>query len=215
MPIDQTKLMEIWYTMRGIAVEFRLAMTLTLQHREELLHHAHVCAIASEAGVNLAFSREKFDYGIDGHFAIIHSDVDGKLSQGGAKVEFQLKASFSRVSVKKDYVSYKMEVDAYNKLVNRACDGVPVMLILLVLPKEKGEWLSLSENEMTLRKCCYWQIFTDTTLSSNSDSISVRFPIDQVLTPEKIVDVLEKIQQVNLQKLEEYRKFFALSGGAK
>jgi len=189
-------------------------MTLTLQHREELLHHAHICAIASEAGVNLALGREKFDYGIDGHFAIIHSNTDKKLFQGDAKVEFQLKASFSNVSIKKDHISYRMNADAYNKLVNRACNGVPVMLILLVLPKEKDQWLSRNMEEMILRKCCYWRFFSDATFSTDSKPVKVRFPINQILSPETIVEVLEKVRQINLQNVEQYKKFFSTGGGA-
>jgi len=188
-------------------------MTLTLQHREEFLHHAHICAIASEAGVNLALGKEKLDYGIDGYFAIIQSDAKGKLSQGGAKIEFQLKASFSKVSIKKDHVSYRMEADAYNKLVNRAHDGVPVMLILLVLPKEQCQWVSLCKDEMILRKCCYWQFFTDATLSADSKPVKVQFPINQILTPETIVEALQKVQKVNSQNVEQYRKFFSTDGG--
>ena len=187
-------------------------MTLTLQHREELLQRAHICAIASEAGVNLALGREEFDYGIDGYFAIIRSNADGKLSQGSAKFEFQLKAS-SNVSVKKDYIVYKLDVDAYNKLVRRACEGVPVALILLVLPKEPDQWFSLDKEELILRKCCYWRFFEDDIPSENSEKVSVRFPIDQILTPEKIVDILEKFQQIHLQNVEKFRKLLTSAGG--
>lgn len=189
-------------------------MTLTLQHREELLHRAFICAIASEAGVNLCLGREEFDYGIDGNFSQIVQSKAGKLSQGGAKLEFQLKAS-SNVSVRDKHVSCTIKIDAYNKLVHRACDGVPVMLIVLALPKESDQWMAIGEDEMTLRKCCYWRLCLDLEPSTNSDKVAVKIPRNQILKPKDIVDVLEKIQQANISKAEEYRKFLTNPGGVR
>ena len=189
-------------------------MTLTLQHREELLHRAFICAIASEAGVNVCLGSGEFDYGIDGHFSQIERNESGKLLQGGAKLEFQLKAS-SNVSVKNDHVSYSLKVDAFNKLVHRACEGVPALLIVLALPKESDQWMSIGDNEMVLRKCCYWWSFADQKPSTNTSSITVKIPKNQVLTPQNVNDLLEKIQQVNVSKVEEYRKALANSGSVR
>ena len=179
-------------------------MALTLQHREELLHRAFICAIASEAGVNVCLENNEFDYGIDGYFSQIIQAKSGKRFQGAAKLEFQLKAS-SNVLIKNDTASFSLKVDAYNKLVHRACDGVPAMLIVLALPKESDQWMTISEDETALRKCCYWLLFFNKQESTNNDSITVKIPRDQILTPQVIVETLEKIQQANINNSEAYR----------
>jgi hypothetical protein len=183
-------------------------MSLTLQHRKELLQRAYISAIASIAGVNVHIDKAEFDYGIDGNFVIIRQASNGSLFPDG-RLEFQMKAS-TEVSVKKNHITYNLDAKTYNKLVQRACD--PAMLILLILPKEQEQWVSLSKDEMILRKCCYWHFLVDLPPSPNSQTVSIKIPINNVLTPEIIVKHLENFQAINSSNKEKFRELLG-SGG--
>ena len=75
----------------------------------------------------------------------------------GFHIDFQLKAC-KNVVVTADTAKYDLNVDTYNYLVSRheARYTNKVLLILLALHEVEAEWLSLSEEQLVLKKCCYW-----------------------------------------------------------
>lgn len=105
-------------------------------------------------------------------------------------LEFQLKASINW-EVDESHVIFDLKADAYNRLVYRKDNSsIPCVLILCCLPKEECDWLSVCEDELIIRKCCYYH-FIDGKETKNSSSIRIRIPRKQLLTPHSIQELIE------------------------
>lgn len=129
---------------------------ITQQHTEEDLSKAYVMAVGAKAGLSVHF-RDAHDYGVDGSLHQV-SIVNGKRQESGYSFDFQLKAS-KRCSI--DAASslvYDLDADTYNFLCDRARENraTPIVLLLLALPEDEADWLSVSPERMIMKKACYW-----------------------------------------------------------
>ena len=121
---------------------------LTKQHIEEDLSRAYVQAVAAKAGVNLRINDRLHDYTIDGTFHQV-SYTNGRRHESGFSLDFQLKATknliFAEASVK-----YDVEAETYNYMVKRTNTPgtIALILIILSLPENENNWLSLTNEEL-------------------------------------------------------------------
>lgn len=165
---------------------------ITPQHIEEGLSCAHLFAITSIAGVNIAHL--KFDYGVDGTFRATQR-FGSRIVTSRFSIDFQLKASVNW-ELRGDEVIYDLEAKTYNDIVDRSNDkrGAPLILILLCLPKSPSEWAEISEDHLLLRKCSYWGTF-DGALTSNRSRVRVSIPRSQLFTPDILNEWFERIDK--------------------
>ncbi len=161
----------------------------------ESLSRANLQAVAGRAGLNLKLEQNvrEFDYGVDGTFHSIKK-LRGTLVDNGFPLDFQVKAS-TNWRYDSNHVIYDMKVRSYNKIVDRNNQNgaVPKILILMCLPKDSTEWLESSEDQLLLRKCCYWERLRG-DLTKNVDEITIRIPRSQRLFPSSVVDLLERVE---------------------
>jgi hypothetical protein len=169
---------------------------LTDQHIAEDLSRAYVQAVAAKAGVNL--STRVHDYGVDGTFHPIRI-IGGRRVEAGFPLDFQLKAS-KNWAISEDHVVYDLEAKTYNDLVvrKRASGAALCILILLCLPENPQEWLDLDEERLLLRKCCYWEYLKGDP-SENTQTVRIRIPTAQRLSPESLLALLERVKGGDLQ----------------
>lgn len=148
---------------------------ITTQHIEEDLSRAYIQAVAAKAGLNLAIRDRSHDYGIDGTFHQV-SHRDAGREESGFSLESQLKASIN-ATVNDQRVTYDLDAKAFNSLAERAArkNTCPAILILLVLPENSDEWIALSEDQLILKKCCYWTTITGAT-TPNAVSKRITIP---------------------------------------
>jgi hypothetical protein len=169
---------------------------LTDNHRMESISRAYIQAIAGSAGLNLKLEQgvREFDYGIDGTFHPVKS-LNGNLVESGFPLDFQLKAT-TNWKLDNDHVTYTMSAKAYNKIVDRNNNtrAIPTILILLCLPKDSLYWLESDENQLLLRKCCYWKYLTGNP-TKNTEGVTIRIPRFQYLMPKSVIELLEKVEQ--------------------
>ena len=169
---------------------------ITDQHVCEALSRAHVLAVAAGAGASLelraAMGSREFDYGVDGTFHEVQT-VGGRTAESGFPLDFQLKAS-TRWSSTREGVVYDLEAPAYNDLARRAAatGATPIILVLLCLPEDPKLWVALSENELILRKCCYWHVVTG-QLTENTSTVRITIPAEQLLTPEALRGLIQRV----------------------
>lgn len=133
---------------------------------------AYVDAIAGRAGVNVAHTLH--DYGVDGSFHPIKK-VFGGYAQGGFGIEFQLKATVNW-DVKGDVVFYDLDARAYNNIVGRDPCEIPLVLIVMCLPKPERQWLRQSETALLLQKSCYWYWEPNGVPTKNESTIRISIP---------------------------------------
>lgn len=170
---------------------------LTIQHTEEDLSRAYVQAIAAKAGVNLSMKDRSHDYTIDGTFHQV-SYFNSHYHETGFSLDFQLKASKNCI-IDDTHLRYDLDVETHNYLVDRAprAATTPVILILMVLPEAESEWLSLSEEELVLRRCCYW-IYLSGERSKNARTQRIEISRQNFLTPNILNEVLTALEKGKL-----------------
>lgn len=67
------------------------------------------------------------------------------------------------------------------------------ILILLALPPDSTQWLICEELELRLKGTCYWEYLSG-NLSENRQSVRIRIPRFQRLTPESLLTLMENIK---------------------
>lgn len=163
---------------------------ITEKHTQEQLSKAFATLVAARAGMNLSVDREH-DYGIDGTFRPVHI-VKEKRVETGFPVDFQLKASIN-CEHQPNHVVYDCEADTYNSLSDRAAQGgVPSLLLVLSLPHDRAAWLTIDEEKLVLKRCCYWYHITDSQVN-NRYSKRILIPRTQLFTVEALTGIAARV----------------------
>lgn len=165
---------------------------LTMQHVEEDLSRAYIQAVAAKAGVNLDIGRSH-DYTVDGTFHHI-SYIRGQREESGLAIDFQLKASKNCIFGAGD-IKYDFDADTYNYLGRRATTkhAAPIILLLLALHPDDTKWMEISEDELILRKCCYW-IKLSSSVTSNEATKRITIPRSQQFDHLALRQMFDRIQ---------------------
>jgi hypothetical protein len=146
---------------------------LTEAHIKERLSMAYVDAIAGRAGVNT--SHELHDYGVDGTLQTIVKLPSGYVGSG-FPVQYQLKATVNWAGLP-GHIVYDLEAKAYAAMVERDPSAVPLVLLLMCLPKEDHLWLQHNERVLLLKNCCYWLWLPGgSTAPANKSTVRVHVP---------------------------------------
>lgn len=166
---------------------------ITEEHCKEKLNRSFVLAIGSMAGLMVGFYPD--EYGIDGYFKEV-KERNGRRCMSGAHLDYQLKAT-ENWKIRNDYIVYNLESKTYNDLVdtyNDPYDHCPLILILLCLPNEKKSWLTANTESLIMKNCCYWFCIDDSyEHKNNKSSVTIRIPSSNLLNPESIVFLMDKI----------------------
>ncbi|KYO53443.1 DUF4365 domain-containing protein [Tistrella mobilis] len=138
---------------------------LSSPDREEALSRAYVSAIAARAGYTIAVQ----DFDRDG--------IDLQIKAGGAmlpSLDLQLKATTHlREGADGDF-RYALRKRNYDLL--RCPTLVPRILLVLALPEDEGDWLSVSEEQLILRRCAYWVSLKNATAVENTTAVTITIP---------------------------------------
>ena len=162
---------------------------LPTQTIEELISVSYVSAIIARSG----FSPNSVakDYGVDLEVRRIGVH-DKKRIDLGTFLELQLKASINW-ELEVEHVVYDLEADAYNRLIYRRDNSsTPCALVLCCLPRDESTWLDVCEDELRIKKCCYYY-FLEGTESGNSRTKRIRIPRSQLLTPDSLTSLKDSI----------------------
>ncbi len=170
-------------------------MTVPIQSIEESLSVAHVGAIVSRAGAT--FNLIPNDYGVDVSVRKIQS-FNGKLMDLGTAFDCQLKSTINWQE-KNGFIIYDVEIDTYNKLIFRQKNSsIPCLLVILCLPRDKTQWLVMSEEGLLLKKNCYF-LHLKGNMSDNKNQTRIKIPVENRLTPESVTKLIEKEKIGELQ----------------
>ena len=169
-----------------------LQRMITKQHRQEQLSRAYVHAVAAHAG--LIFEPVTTDYGVDGSIRVVQKR-EGRRLLCGHSLDVQLKATTNWV-FEDDEVVYDVEAKTYNDLVDRFNEprGTPMVLILMCLPKDEVEWLSITTEQLILRHCCFWCRIGGTR-TSNTATQRIRIPRSHMLDQISVGKLLGKVKK--------------------
>ena len=142
---------------------------LTSQDREEALSRVYARAVAAGAG----YATGDCDFDRDG--------VDLRIHAGGAMrpaVDLQLKATTNLTSAMDGHYRFPLKRRNYDLL--RIETQTPRLLFVLDLPAEEDQWLTLTEDELVLRRQAFWLNLRGSEATENQTSVTVRIPRENV-----------------------------------
>ena len=141
---------------------------LTTNDQMEGLSRAYISALCARAGYTTA------------HYDFDRNSVDIIVGAGGdfsPEVHVQLKATTSIATGVRSF-SFPLSIKNYNDL--RARSMMPRVLVVLALPKDEADWLSVSVDQLVLRRIAYWKSLKGMPDTDNTTSVSIPIETSQV-----------------------------------
>lgn len=146
---------------------------------QENISKAYLNALAANSGVIVS---DRGDQDFDGIDLTLSISDDKKRT-----VEVQLKSTTIMIE-KNGLLKYDIKVKNHNNLC--ADNVLPTMLLLLILPEDRNEWVKYSVDELTLKNSLYWKDYSTEKQSSNNNKKRISIPNDQIVTESNLSDII-------------------------
>ena len=157
---------------------------MNLNNQKEQFSLAYIRAVAAQAGCQTI--RWEDD----------HNSVDGTLrADFGRKVvqmDFQAKATSQQIVSGKN-IHFDLPIKNYNDL--RADTTMPRILIVVLMPSDKSQWLTQNHEQLCLRHCGYWVSLEGRQEVSNTTSVTVHIPLVNMFNAKQLVDLMTKVEK--------------------
>jgi len=147
-------------------------------------------AIGSYAKHKLEKVSYEDDAGTD--FRLIKQKLrNGRICDMGCVLEFQVKST-SNYKLYNGYITYKLSSKNYNDIVTRNIEGgTPLVLILMLLPKDEDKWIRISDRSFKIQKNFYWiHIDSKILLKNENSSKTIKIPKLNLLTKDSFNDIV-------------------------
>lgn len=146
---------------------------------EEALSLAYVHAISASAGYVIAL--KNFD----------RDGIDVTIEAGGGfrpKVDAQVKATIN-LTRSGDVYKFELKRRNYDHLIIQT--QTPRILVVMHLPQDQANWMSLDTESLILKKCAYWVCLKGAPETTNKASITVDIPVTNTFDVSGVKDLLE------------------------
>ena len=160
------------------------------EQRQERLSFAYVRAVAACAGYATSEPNPDMD-GID-----LRVSATGDMHPS---IDIQLKATTNINRRSDDGLSYALSVRNYELL--REPVQTPRLLVLLDLPDDQAEWLTITHDQLALKRCAYWVDLTDHPGTNNTASVTVDVPRSNLLDVDGLVDRMDWSRQLARRRM--------------
>jgi hypothetical protein len=91
-------------------------------------------------------------------------------------------------------IRYPLKKKNYNDLTLRETLA-PRILVLITLPSEVREWLSLTQEQLVLRRCGYWLSLAGKAERDNETAVTVYVPRENLMTPGALRRMMHTISE--------------------
>lgn len=109
----------------------------------------------------------------------------------GGQLAAQLKCTHT-VDPSGPTFTYDLEVKDYDRLrVPREKLYVPRVLIVVHVPEDPDEWMASGPEQMVLKRCAYWVSLTGARPTTNTSTVAVNIPTEQVFDVASLLDNLQ------------------------
>ena len=136
---------------------------------EERLSMAYAHAVAARAGYITAV----YDLDRDG--------VDLRIQAGGSMrpaLDLQLKATINLGDPRNGVLNFRLPVRNHNLLCIPT--QTPRLLVVLDLPRDDQQWMTVTTTELIIRNRAYWVSLSGRDETSNDESITVQIPVQNL-----------------------------------
>lgn len=149
---------------------------LSSQNVESELSYAYLHAVAAHSSIACKVAgRHDDNAGIDAELT-----AWGPFPDGGYRTEVdvkvQLKATVQQPATVGNCLSYSLQGIARYDDLRKETLSTPRILVVLFLPPTQAEWLSHTEDALSLRKCAYWVSLRGAPDSENATAQTVYLP---------------------------------------
>lgn len=161
---------------------------LTISDRQEALSRVYAHAVAARAGYVTDM------YGAD------RDGVDLLIRAGGAMrpaLELQLKATVNLGEPSDGHFRFPLKRRNYDLL--RIETQTPRLLVVLDLPKDEDQWMTITANELILRHRAYWLNLKGAEETSNKTTKTVQIPERNVFAVDSLRKLMEQSRQGRIQ----------------
>ncbi len=155
---------------------------LTDADQKEGLSIVYVKALATRAG----FVASKPN--LDRDSVDLHIQASGPLRPA---LDLQLKATADFGKPRNGSFSFRLKIKNYNDL--RIETQTPRLLVVLELPSDESQWMTVSREELILRRRAYWlSLQRGHSEIIGQETITVRIPQDNVFDVAALNDLMER-----------------------
>ena len=155
---------------------------------EETLSRVYVQAVAARAGYVISEPRPD------------RTGIDLRVEAGGAMapaIDLQLKATVNLGGPRNGRYHYNLNSTNYNKLCRLS--QVPRLLIVLDLPDEKDLWVTVTSEELVLRRKALWLNLRGREETDNRYSVTVHIPEQNLLDIDNLRMLMDQSRKGKLQ----------------
>lgn len=165
-------------------------MYITLQ--QEKFSYAYLQTITVAAGYEMmAKGRAMDNAGID-----ISIEVPGQIGRVlSPKLDAQVKCTMDQSIIRGAWIHYPLDVRNYERL-RHPYPSCPQFLFLMFVPSDKNEWLTVSQDQSILKKSAYWISLKGMAASSNKQTVTVKLPRENLLTPAVLQNIMFQIAEI-------------------
>jgi len=162
---------------------------LTSQDQEEALSRVYVSAVAARAGfVTLTPEMDRYR-------------IDMRIQSGGSMrpaLELQLKATTNLTAPNGDgFIHFPLKVKNYNAL--REDTQTPSILVVLDLPKDPNQWVTVTEESLVLKRRAYWLSLLGRRETANTETVTVKIPQDNLFNVDNLRSLMKQSQSGRIQ----------------
>lgn len=151
---------------------------------QEALSRVYARAVAARAGYVTA----EYEQDRDG--------VDLRIQAGGAlrpALDLQLKATVNLVA--SDDGDFRFPLKRRNYDLLRIGAQTPRLLVVLDLPRDEHRWITVTTDELVMRRRAYWLSLKGADETTNRSSVTVRIPKQNVFNVEGLRALMEQSRQ--------------------
>ena len=158
------------------------ATLLTGPDQKEGLSVAYVKALAARAGFSTAVPEPDRD------------SVDVRIMAGGPRrpaLDLQLKATTDLADGQDGFRPFRLRIKNYNDL--RVETQTPRLLVVLDLPQDEAQWMTITTEELVLRRRAYWvSLQQGHEEVVNQETVTVRIPEGNVFAVATLQTLMER-----------------------
>jgi Domain of unknown function (DUF4365) len=154
---------------------------LSESDRKEALSLAYIHAISAAAGYTVAtrnFDRDGIDLVID---------AGGEMRPA---IGIQAKATVNLGQSTAGMYRFPLKRRNYDLL--RITTQVPRILVVMAMPREEADWLTMSPVELVLRHCAFWVSLCGAAETDNAESVTVFVPERNLFDIETLRGLMEQ-----------------------
>ena len=149
---------------------------------------SYVLAVAARAGYTTA----QRDLDRDG--------IDLSVQAGGAMrpaIDLQLKATINLGPPRDGTFHFPLLVRNHNLLCQAT--QTPRLLVVLDLPRNEEQWMTVSREELILRRCAYWANLVGRDETDNPESVTIPIPERNLFDVSALHALMEQSRRGRIQ----------------